>query len=805
MSPRTPYSLRFSARPLTLAISLALGATATLSFAAPEQSAERTQGQAFDIPAGPLTPQLNLLASQAGIYLAGDASLSAGKSGPALKGHYPVDQALQILLASSGLEAVPTGGQRYQLQARPAAAGALELGATSISGKAPGSTTEGTGLYTTYSSSSSTRLNLTQKETPQSLTVITRQRLDDQRLNNLTEVMEATPGIAVSRVGVGAENDTYWSRGFQINNFEIDGIPTSPRLANFSQGMAMYDRVEVVRGATGLISGSGTPSATINMIRKRPTAEAQASVTVEAGSWDRYGTGMDVSGPLTDSGNVRGRLVLDYKTQNSWVDRYKQQNQLFYGITEFDLSEATLLSVGFSYLKSNADSPLRTGLQSYFSNGVKTDFKRSASSSPDWSYYDQARSNFFTSLEHRFDNGWSAKIELGHSEYRFDELINYMNGEIDQATGTGAYMFPNRWAGTPRENNLDAYVSGPFSLFGREHELITGVTLSRYRESVPEYGGWIGPWTGYDGNIGSIYGWNGKGNRPDTTQMGKSVIEENQYAAYMTTRLHVTDQTALILGGRVTDWKRSSENNGNDGSSTRNQETRNGIFLPYAGLVYDLNDTWSLYGSYTKIFNPQAYGVKDSSGKPLEPQQGTGYEVGVKGSFYDDKLNASLALFKLEQDNLAVFTGVFDTYTAEQGTTTKGLEMELNGELGEGWQASAGYAYSISTDQNDERIVTNIPRHSLKTFTSYRLPGAWDKLTVGGGVNWQSKIGQDLHQFQQGSYALTNLMARYQIDQHLSASLNVNNLFDRTYYTYADNWSVYGAPRNVMTSLKYDF
>ena len=255
----------------------------------------------------------------------------------------------------------------------------------------------------------------------------------------------------------------------------------------------------------------------------------------------------------------------------------------------------------------------------------------------------------------------------------------------------------------------------------------------------------------------------------------------------------------------MTDWKRSSENNGNDGSSTRNQETRNGIFLPYAGLVYDLNDTWSLYGSYTKIFNPQAYGVKDSSGKPLEPQQGTGYEVGVKGSFYDDKLNASLALFKLEQDNLAVFTGVFDTYTAEQGTTTKGLEMELNGELGEGWQASAGYAYSISTDQNDERIVTNIPRHSLKTFTSYRLPGAWDKLTVGGGVNWQSKIGQDLHQFQQGSYALTNLMARYQIDQHLSASLNVNNLFDRTYYTYADNWSVYGAPRNVMTSLKYDF
>ena len=412
--------LRNSPKPLALAIALAM--PVSLSLAPLAAAAEQASVQRFDLPSGALADQLNQLAAQAGIYLAGDAALTAGKTGPGLHGSYSVDQALQVVLAGSDLTVVQTGEGRYQLQ--PGAGGALQLGAVSISGMAPGSTTEGTGLYTTYSSSSSTRLNLTQKETPQSVTVITRQRLDDQKLTNLTEVLEATPGITVLRVGVGAENDTYWSRGFQINNFEIDGVPTSARLDNTTQNTAMYDRVEVVRGATGLISGSGTPSATINLIRKRPTAEAQASITGEAGSWDRYGTGFDVSGPLNDSGNIRGRLVVDYKKQNSWVDRVNTDSQLVYGISEFDLSDATMLTVGFSYINNQVNDPLRTGFPMFYSNGNRTTFSRSANSAPDWAYNDRKQTNVFTSVEHQFDNGWSGKLEVSHTENQFDELIN---------------------------------------------------------------------------------------------------------------------------------------------------------------------------------------------------------------------------------------------------------------------------------------------------------------------------------------------------------------------------------------------
>lgn len=769
------------------------------------QAGAAEQQRHYQIAAGALGEVLSRFAGDAGVVLSFDSSLTAGRQSPGLVGNYSVDQGFALLLGGNGLVAVRNADGSYSLLVSGDGQ-AMELGAISISGKAPGSTTEGTGLYTTYSSSSSTRLNLTPKETPQSLSVITRQRLDDQKLNDLTEVMEATTGITVTRVGVGAENDTYWSRGFQINNFEIDGVPTASRLDITTQNTAMYDRVEIVRGATGLISGSGTPSATVNLIRKRPTDEPQLSFTSEAGSWDRYGVGMDVSGRLTESGNVRGRLVLDYKDQASWVDHLKSEGQLVYGITEFDLSESTLLTLGFSYVKNNVERPLRTGFQTFFSDGSRTDFGRSANSAPDWAYNDRAMTNLFASIEQQFDNGWSAKLEVGHSQNEFDELINYMNGSIDRETGSGAFLYPNRWSGKPRQDNVDAYLTGPFSLFGREHELITGLTLSRYRENTPNHGGWFGPWTGYDGTIDNIYTWDGEGPRPDTTPIGKTYIEEKQYAAYMTGRFNLTDATHLIVGGRVTDWKRTNDvrTYADPASDSKDEETRNGVFLPYTGLVYDLTDQWSAYASYTKIFNPQYYGIEDVNGKPLDPQEGTGYEVGVKGSFNEDRLNASLALFKLDQDNLAVY--VQDNYyKAEQGTTTKGVELELSGELSEGWQASAGYAYSVSTDSDDKRIVTQIPRHGLKTFTSYRLPGAWDRLTVGGGVNWQSKTGQDLHTHTQGSYALTNLMARYQIDEHLSASLNVNNLFDREYYSFADSWSVYGAPRNFMASLKYTY
>ncbi|MCY1336455.1 Ferric-pseudobactin BN7/BN8 receptor [compost metagenome] len=803
MSPRKTASPRATLRRLSLCVPLALGSALPL---AALHAAEQAQVQTrhYDIPAGPLAERLNRFAAEAGIYLAGDGALAAGREAQALKGDYSVEQALAVMLAGSGLEAMQTAAGHYELRPLPVSSDALEMGAVTISGKAPGATTEGTGSYTTYSSSSSTRLNLTPQETPQSVTVLTRQRLDDQKLDNISDALEATAGITVLRSGLGADTEQFWSRGFEIRNFSIDGVPTSSLLGNYLQNTAAYDRVEVVRGATGLVSGMGTPAATINLIRKRPTFEPQVSLTAEAGSWDRYGTGLDVSGPLNDEATVRARLVVDYKDQHAWVDEFHEKTKLVYGISEFDLSEATLLTLGFSHLTVNVDTPMRTGFPLRYSNGHRTDFKRSANSSPDWTYYDNTVDNIFASVEQRFDNGWSGKVELSHSRYQYDSVVTYLAGELDEATGAGGVIWPTRWESDPEQNNLDAYVTGPFSLFGREHELISGVTLSQVRElDYPDYGGWLGPWSDYDGSIPNIHTWNGKIAEPVFQQIGEGDTRENQYGAYLTSRFHLTDATNLILGGRVVDWKRTTESQPFGAPETKNTERESGVFIPYTGLTYALDDVWSVYASYTKIFNPQGSWVRDANNQPLDPEEGTSYETGVKAAFYEGRLSSSLALFKVEQDNLAIWDGV--AYTAKQGTTTKGVEMELNGELAPGWQLTSGYAYSVSTDDDDKRILTDVPRHSLKAFTTYNLPGEWDRLTVGGGFNWSSKTGYDLHYYTQGSYYVANLMARYDFNEHLSGSVNLNNLFDREYFSNVTNYGVYGAPRNLMASLKYNF
>ena len=782
-------------------LGLALAAPAILPALAhaqnpPQQSAKRV----YDIPAGPLGAALSRFAGAAGVVLSFDAALTAGRESGGLHGSYDVDEGFARLLAGSGLEARAQGDGSYLLQPAPDAAAVLP--AVAVSGKAIGAITEGTGLYTTYSSSSSTRLNLAPQETPQSLTVITRQQIEDLNATTLTALLDAVPGVHVVKEGVGDEIYGYYARGFEILNFEVDGVPTNNGLQLFSQNLAIYDRVEIVRGATGLISGMGNPAATINLIRKRPTLKPQASLSVEAGNWNRRGAAFDLSGALNDSGSVLGRLVGDAKRSGNWLDRYKEKSGTLYGIAEADLDDATLLTAGFSYQRADIDSPLRSGLPAFYADGGKTRLARSTNAAPSWSYNDQEAASAFVSVEQEWRNGWSGKAEYTYTEVDYDFVATYLSGTL-QRDGSGLSLLPTRWKGKPTQHNLDLYLTGAFRLFGREHELIGGLTLSRYESSGPSYGGWQYGYAGSAaGAIDNLFTWDGNNAAPAFTASGSSSTKTRNNAAYLSSRLHLSDDLKLILGTRVVRWEQDERNWGNDGSASL-ESLRENIVVPYVGVVYALNKEWSAYASATKIFNPQGSWVKDENDSTLDPLEGTGYEIGVKGSHFGGRLQSSAALFHTKQDNLPVWTGVGLIYSAEQNTTSKGIELEVNGELAEGWQLAAGYAYTRTTDADGERLNTFLPRNSVKLHTSYRLPGALQGLTVGGGLRWQSKTGS--YGVWQGSQTIASLMARYQIDRHLSVSLNVDNLFDRRYYSWPGSYSNYAAPRSAVLSMKYDF
>ncbi|MCO8165351.1 TonB-dependent receptor [Pseudomonas sp. 21LCFQ010] len=772
-----------------------------LAVAAISAPAMAQAAQPFNIPAGNLADTLNSIASQGGLVLSLDPSLVSGKQAPAIHGEMTATQALQKAVAGSGLDVLVTSGGNVTLVPALSNEQALELSSVTISGKAPGSITEGTGSYTTGSTSSSTRLNLTPQETPQSITVITQQRMEDQKLDSLVDVLDATTGVVIKTLSMGADTPQIWARGSSINNFQVDGVPTISSLNNYLQSTIAYDRIEVVRGATGMMSGMGYPSATINMVRKRPTYEAQASIRGEAGSWDRYGTGFDVSGPLTDNGNVRGRLAADYKTQHAWTDNYEQENTAVYGIAEIDLDENTLLSMGFNHLKKHTDSQTRM-FPLLDSVGNKVPSNASDNDSPAWSYYDHQSNNVFASLEHRFDSGWSIKSELSHTQYQYDGLVAAFQGRVNQVTGTGASIQSNHYASTVNQDTLDVYLTGPFSLLGREHELITGLTLAdtdietpNYLQTTPTY------------SIPNFWDFSRTTAIPGFRKNGKVETSEYQYSAYLSSRFRLTDDTRLLVGGRVTDWKRNRDTSNTDnGSKSKTTGRESGVFIPYVGVTHALDETWSLYASYTKIFNPQLYYVVDINQQPLMPEEGTSYETGIKASFNEGRMNASLSVFKTEQDNIGEWDSDSRTYTPLNGIDTQGVEVEFNGQLAEGWNLSSGYVYSTTMDAEDQRVLTRAPRHSLKTFTTYRLPGNLEKFTVGGGFNWESKTGTDLHVFSQSSYAVFNLMGRYNISRNLTASININNLFDKE-YVLADNGlnGTWGAPRNFMTSFKYSF
>ena len=804
--PRGRFLLLKSA-PLSLAIFTATSLNVSLAWADTVSVAAQT----YDIPAGPLGSSLNRFAQQAGVAIVFQSRELEGLDSPGLKGHYALQDGFDRLLQGSGYRAVK-GDQVYALQPVPIAGnGTMELSPTAVTANQLGNVTEDTGSYTPGTIATSTRLVLTPKQTPQSVSVVTRQHMDDFGLNNVDDVMRHTPGITVS--AFDTERTNYYARGFSINNFQYDGIPSTSRNVAYSAGntlsdMAIYDRVEVLKGATGLLTGAGSLGATINLVRKKPTADFQGHATLGAGSWDNYRSELDVSGPMTESGNVRGRAVAAYQDKHSFMDHYSRQSPTYYGIMEFDLSPDTLLTVGGDYQDTLPKGSSWSGSFPLInSNGDRNSVKRSFNNAADWSSWEQYTRTVFAMLEHDLGNGWVTKLQLDHKINGYHALMGSIQGDQPQPDGT-AQLTSGKYTGETVSDSADLYVSGPFSLGGREHELVLGGSISASEWKGKGY--WnLAP------NIVDFNNWHGHAAIPDWGR-AQSLTDDTvrQTGAYVTTRLNLADDLKLLLGGRVVNYQVTGYNP---------NYRESGRFVPYIGAVYDLNDTYAVYASYTDIFMPQENYNRDRDNKLLEPDEGQNWELGLKADFLDGRVNASAAYFEIHESNRALSD---DEYNNQKPTpnnyayksskaVTKGYELEMSGEIAPGWQLQAGYTHKVVRDDKDLKISTFEPEDQVKLFTTYKLKGNLDKLTVGGGVRWQSVGWQDIYntphqqyeEFSQDAYWLVDLMTKYQVTKNLSATLNVNNLFDKHYYTNIGfyNSAAYGEPRNFMVTTRWNF
>ncbi|MBA0221865.1 ferric-rhodotorulic acid/ferric-coprogen receptor FhuE [Stenotrophomonas maltophilia] len=667
--------------------------------------------------------------------------------------------------------------------------------------------------YSVRRTSAGTRFDLTPREIPQSVSIISHQRIEDQNLDDIIDVLANTTGVTSTQSD--SERTEFYARGFYIDSYQFDGLPTQ-MVQNWSYGdsgldLALYDRVEVVRGATGLLSGAGNPSASVNLIRKHAdSAELAGSVSVNVGSWGRTRTTVDVGSALNASGTVRGRVIGSYLDTDAQMDRYNQHKTLGYAVIDADLTPDTQLSVGYDYQQKRANGATWGGFPMLFSDGSATGYDESFNASPNWTYWDTTSKRAFATLQHAFSNGWKFKVGATHDETKADDKLFYpayndwTSGAsfFDRTTGTGISPSAGFYNTERKVNAVDGYIDGPFRLFGREHQFMAG--LSYNKREYANYGDYQigGPGQSWD-PFTSYLGWTGDISEPNWNPLAlASEGTITQKAGYMATRLSLADPLKLIVGARYTDWK--SEGEGADRSHK--------VTTPYAGLVLDINDTFSTYAAYTEIFQPQT--LKDRNGSYLDPVDGKSYEVGVKGAWFDNRLNASLAVFRIEQDNVGQATGEpvqgsqnEFAYRAARGTVSRGFEFELNGELAPGWNATFGASRYVAKDANDADINTNLPQTALKLFTSY-TPQSLQALTVGGGANWQNRIYYAVPAYgriEQNGYALVSAFVRYRISPEFSVQANLNNLLDKQYLSQINGYGAYGDGRNGSLTFTWSF
>ena len=362
----------------------------------------------------------------------------------------------------------------------PEPGSALELSATNVTALGLGSTTENTESYTTGAMSTATRLNLSIKETPQSVSVVTRQQMDDFKLGSLSEAMGQTTGIVVQHND--SDRVSYSSRGYTISNFQVDGMLNTFSYMKSDSDTIIYDRIEVVRGATGLTTGAGDPSATINMVRKRPTAQWQVQTGVSGGSYDDYYSYLDVGGPLAFDGRLRGRGVLAYRDADSFRDKYQQQREVGYGILEADLTDDTVLAVGYDYQNKHVQGSSYGTLPYWNSDGGKANLGRSTNMATSWSSWPIKDKAAFATLEQQLGAGWHFKAAYTHRESDTDGKLYYGGGGFPNEDRSGMTAYLGHMLGTQKMKAYDFNVAGPYSLLGREHEMMLG-----YDQPATEY------------------------------------------------------------------------------------------------------------------------------------------------------------------------------------------------------------------------------------------------------------------------------------------------------------------------------
>jgi len=821
----------------------------------------------FDIPSGPLATVLMKYADVTGVQFVYSTPIAQQLESPGLNGSFTAEEAITRLLAGTGLAYRFQGPKTITIDKAPAAS-TRTLGPVRVEGATPGTTaangsrdltaTEGTSSYTTSALTIGGKTARTLRETPQSVSVLTNQRINDQNLTDLTQALGQSTGVTVVQGFSSAENRIY-SRGYEIKNYQFDG--GSPMTMSFDRyslpDLAMFDHVEVLRGAEGLFSGAGNAGGTVNLARKRALDHQQLIVNGYAGSWQNYRAEVDATGPLGYDGKLRGRVLSAYEDRDFFYDVASQDKSLLYGLIEADLTADTLLTLGFSYDKRDV-LPWETGLMRY-KNGNDLHLPRSTCLCTDWSRWNFVTNEQFAELEQSLGERWKVKLNVSHSKQTSRSKFASVNGNPVPVIPHDPYvplLTAFEYGFSNAQLLVDFNVAGKFDLLGRQHAIVAGINWQDVNGAGLNYatgelyGNGVGDYPKVDVFTFDPHGY------PEPASLAPNAFapenSQRQNGAYLSLNLQLTNALKLATGARYSAYRyrlkfmAQYDYGGGEIYNYEMEESRRekGEITPFYALTYDLTPTQSIYLSRAEVFSSQSnyYAGPAPGGQPLPPLTGTNWELGWKAESNDGTLNGSLSVYRIVRNNGAVSDPNFPEYQPgpipgsyccffhESQQLSKGVDAEVTGQLGPGWEMYASYSYNINkysagyASQNGQPLVTQSPKHQLKLWTMKTLPGVLGAWRVGGGVNAQTKtytagyhedyddqgnvVATTPFNFTEDFHAIWSARAEFRVNDRWLAALNVNNLLDKVYYqsvgdVNGGNW--YGEPRSFMLTMRGKF
>jgi outer membrane receptor for ferric coprogen and ferric-rhodotorulic acid len=820
---------------------MALGAFAASS--APAQASLSPQERSgvvmvYDIPAGSVATALNAFAVKNGLHLLYEARVTRALRTTGLAGAFTVRDGLDRLLSGTGLTYRFGGPDAKAVSIILAQSGAIlndaqaeklppiDIGAQTKDEKTAysadrGAITEGTGTYTTPLVTVAGKVPLPRKEIPQSVSVMTRAQINDMQLNNVQDAMFWTPGVAAIPNSVTQGQPA--SRGYTLD-VANDGIPTYNSLVYQQFDLAVYDRLEVLKGPAGLLTGSGSPGGILNVVKKRPGDEFKVRGEFNAGSWDNYRGMIDVTGPINEERTLRYRaLVLHQDKRFFFSPSQPESKWVGYGALEYDITPETLANV--SYTRQRTSDPAYSGqpVAAFSSFGGTSPYflpvSRYWNPYPDWTQEKWDTEDKNVRVEHRFGADWVAKVNFNRRDQKYEFNDAYPQDGVDPSSWTTRYARRHYYYDYHR-TGLDSYLSGSIPFMPFKTVLTLGYNYDRFSY---EYRGASRAYV-----LGAPVFWpNFVGPNPNPHNDGGQ-NQTLQHGAYSQLRVTPIEPLTFVLGARLTNF--FAKNRSVLPSSPthwRYGAKANHRFTPYIAGIYRLTDEINLYGSYSDIFIPQT--TQKADGTTLDPRVGGQIEAGVKGEFLDKKLNTSFAWFEIRDQNRAYADPANPGYFLQAGLAeSTGVEVEFSGKpLADidvplishplpGLDIVGGYTYMRTTllvDKNNQsRPISGwYPTHMFKLWGKYDFDGMLQGLTIGAGVVAQSGLTGTINSWdesrQQPAYAVVSMMASYKIDEHFSLQFNLNNLTDRKYYMRvgSNTYNTPGDPRNFMVTLRADF